>query len=311
MNKYSDEQVHLAARLYYVDGLGQAEVARLVKVSQATVSRLLAQAKERGIVRITVADYEPRHASLERALKERYRLRHAVVIKTLSGLSPDETRKIVARFAAPILEPLVPQGAVIALGGGYSLHELVKVLPPAKKDVTVVQAMGGVDSTPTQYDAHKLSQILAEKWEGKFLMFNAPALLPDKRTRDAFVALEQIRTVYEKLSVADVALVGVGTLRQSIFVERNIFGDKGFAELRKSGAVGEICGRYFTAEGRECETRFRDRLIGMELGMLKAIPEVIGVVVGEDRAEAVAAAIHGGLVKSLVVDESGAKALLA
>ncbi len=311
MNKYSDEQIHLAARLYYVDGLGQAEVAKLVKVSQAKVSRLLTQAKERGIVRITVADYEPRNEEMERALLARFPLRHAMVIKTMEGLSPEETRQIVARFAAPLLERLIPRGAVLAIGGGYSLYELMKALPPLKKEVTAVQAMGGVDSTPAPYDSHKLSQLVAEKWEGKFLMFNAPALLPDKRTRDTFLKLEQIRAVYEKLSVADVALIGVGTLKKSVFVERNSFGQKGFAEIRKSGAVGEICGRYFTSVGRECETAFRDRLIGIGLETLKKIPEVIAVIPGEDRAEAAAAAIRGGMVKSVIMDESGAKALLA
>ena len=35
--RYSDEQLRLAARLYYLDGLGQTEVAKFVKVSQAKV----------------------------------------------------------------------------------------------------------------------------------------------------------------------------------------------------------------------------------------------------------------------------------
>ncbi|MFM1746963.1 MAG: hypothetical protein RLZZ188_629, partial [Verrucomicrobiota bacterium] len=65
LNAYSDDQLRMLARLYYVDGLGQLEVARLAKVSQAKVSRLLALARERGIVRITVADYDPRHPELE------------------------------------------------------------------------------------------------------------------------------------------------------------------------------------------------------------------------------------------------------
>ena len=44
-NDYSDDRLRLAARLYYVDGLGQNEVAKFAKVSQAKVSRLLADRK--------------------------------------------------------------------------------------------------------------------------------------------------------------------------------------------------------------------------------------------------------------------------
>lgn len=94
----SDEQIHLAARLYYVDGLGQAEVAKLVRVSQAKVSRLLALAKEKGIVRITVADYEPRNQKLEKEMLSRFGLHHAIVIRTVSGLSAGETRHMVAHL---------------------------------------------------------------------------------------------------------------------------------------------------------------------------------------------------------------------
>jgi deoxyribonucleoside regulator len=75
--------------------------------------------------------------------------------------------------------------------------------------------------------------------------------------------------------------------------------------------VGEICGRFFDAEGRECNSRWRNRAISLELEYLRKIPQVIGVAAGPDRAPAVAAAMRGGLLKSLLIDERGALALLA
>ncbi len=305
------EQIHLAARLYYADGLGQAEVAKLVRVSQAKVSRLLSLAKEKGIVRITVADYEPRDKKLEKEMLARFGLRHVIVIRTGNGLPAGETRRMVAHFSASILEKLIPQGCSLAIGGGRSLEALVRALPSAKKDVMVIQAMGGADSNVASYDAHELSQMVAEKWGGHFFMFNAPALLPDKRTMEVFSKLGQIRMIRDKLRKADVAIVGVGTLEDSVFVERNIFGKEGLDQFRKCGAVGEICGRYFNNKGRECATSFRDRLIGISLETLRRIPEVIAVTSGEDRAPALAAAIRGKLVKSVVLDVAGARALLA
>ena len=41
------------------------------------------------------------------------------------------------------------------------------------------------------------------------------------------------------------------------------------------------------------------------------IPHVVGIAAGAERAAAVAAALKGGMVKSLLIDESGAQALLA
>src|SRR3954451_8968855 len=104
---YSDDQLRLAARLYYIDGLGQSEVARFAKVSQAKVSRLLALARERGIVRITVADYEPRERRLESALRARLGLDTVVVIKTQEDMGPEDLRRAVGHFAAPVIAGLM------------------------------------------------------------------------------------------------------------------------------------------------------------------------------------------------------------
>jgi hypothetical protein len=97
-NLYSEDRLRLAARLYYIDGLGQSDVAKFVKVSQAKVSRLLALARERGIVRITVADYEPRHTELEAQIRSRLGLSTVVVIKAFEGLAESDLRKAVGHF---------------------------------------------------------------------------------------------------------------------------------------------------------------------------------------------------------------------
>ena len=83
------------------------------------------------------------------------------------------------------------------------------------------------------------------------------------------------------------------------------------ALLATAGAVGEIFGRFFDHRGRECVTPWRDRVISMSLDQLKKVPQVIAVVSGSDRASALLAAIRGGLVKSLVVDDTCASALLS
>jgi deoxyribonucleoside regulator len=85
LDKHSDEQLRLAARLYYLDGLAQSEVAKFVKVSQAKVSRLLAAARELGVVRISVAEYEPRNQALERSICSAFGLNAVAVIKVFEG----------------------------------------------------------------------------------------------------------------------------------------------------------------------------------------------------------------------------------
>lgn len=310
LSQYSDEQLRLAARLYYLDGLAQNEVARFVKVSQAKVSRLLAAARERGIVRISVAEYEPRNQVLERALRKEFGLDAVAVIKTLAGATSEDARRAVGHFGAPFVAALLPPKSVVAIAGGRTIRELVQLLPEDKeRQLTVVQAMGSIDSTIGPEDALELARILARRSGGRFEALNTPAFVPDRKTRDSFLVLPQIRSVREHLTRANVAIVGVGTLTDSVFVARNVLSPRDLQDLASDGAVGEICGRFYDKNGRECASDWRDRVLSIGLDQIRRIPQVIGVVAGGDRSAAIAAAIRGGLLKALVVDEQAARFL--
>ncbi|PTY05153.1 transcriptional regulator [Opitutaceae bacterium EW11] len=311
-HNYSDDHLRLAARLYYIDGLAQNEVARLSKVSQAKVSRLLALARQRGIVRISVADYDPRHPQLEEQLTRKLGLGTAIVIKAIDGLGSTDLRRAVGHFSAAAVDALIKPAATIALAGGRTLHELVNHLAPSQnRAVTVVQAMGSVDSTVSAFDAQEVGRALAQRLGGSFLALNTPAYMPERRTRDVLLQLEQVRTVRSQLDRADLAFVGLGTLENSVFVERGVLGSAEVAKLRRAGTVGETCGRFFDADGRECATPWRSRVMSVELDQLRHIPQVIGVVSGDDRSAAILAATRGGILKGLVIDETGARTLLA
>lgn len=311
-NDYSDDQLRLVARLYYLDGLGQSEVARFAKVSQAKVSRLLALARERGIVRITVADYDPRRPELEDQLCARYGLARAAVIKASQGVTAPELRRSVGHFGAGAVDTLIEPGSTIAIAGGRTIHELVHHFPAASaKSLTVVQAMGSVDSSVSIFDAQEVGRLMAQRLGGTFLALNTPAFIPERRTRDALLALPQVRNVRDTLTRANVALVGLGTLTNSVFVERGTLDGTMTRELQRAGAIGEVCGRFIDANGNECATSWRDRVISIELEQLRKIPHVVGVVSGGDRTDAIRAAIKGRILKALVIDEIGAAALLA
>ncbi len=309
---YSDDVLRMAASLYYVDGLGQTEVANLVRVSQTKISRLLAVALDRGIVRISVDQYDPRLKVLEERLCAKFALQSAAVIKTARNATREAARQTVGHFGAPYVASLFPQAGVIALGGGRSVADVIHRFRRSDgRRLTVVQAMGSIDSNISPVDALELGRTLVGLWGGEFLTLSTPAFVPDKKTRDVFLGSHQIQSVWQRLRKADAALVGVGPLEQSVYSERGVLTVADVTQLRACGAVGEICGRFFDAKGRECTSPWRNRAISIELDHLRKIPQVIGVAAGPDRAPAVAAALRGGLLKSLLIDESGATALVA
>ena len=191
-----------------------------------------------------------------------------------------------------------------AIAGGRSIRELVQHVPDDKnRHLTVVQAMGSMDSSVGSEDALELGRILARRSGGRFLSLNSPAFVPDRRTRDAFLSLPQIHSVRQELARADVALVGVGTLDNSAFAARGVLTPRDMEELAGCGAVGEICGRFYDKDGQECDSRWRDRVVSIDLEQLRKIPQVIGIVAGGDRSAAIAAAVRGNLLKGLLIDD--------
>jgi DNA-binding transcriptional regulator LsrR (DeoR family) len=308
---YSDELLCLTARLYYVDGLGQGEVAKFVQVSQAKVSRLLAMAKERGIVRVTVADYEPRNEALETEIRKRFQLSSVVVIKTLDGLDKPDLRRTIGHFAAPILNEIIKEDDTVALAGGRTIYELIHSLPKSKgKDLSVVQAMGSVDSSVSEFDAQEVGREMTQRLGGRYFALNTPAFISTAETCKALVELEQVKRVREMMGKANLAIIGVGTLEDSVFIDRGVLSEDDLKDLRKAGVVGEICGRFIDKDGKECSTAWRDLVISMDFEQLRRIPQVIAVVSGQNRSEALFAAIRGKLVKGLIINQAGAAELL-
>jgi len=304
----------LVARLYYLDNLGQQEVADMVGVSRTSVSRLLARARERGVVRIEVSPYEPRNRNLESALVQRFDLRHAVVVKTLPGVSVAQIRRTVGYFAGPVVAEWLRPQSVVGLAGGRTLRELVQYLTPEAglpAGITAVQLMGNVGASVSPVDAAELTHLMAQRSRGVFYPLSAPAFAPDPATRAAYMSHAHVQLVWQLFDAMELAMVGVGTLDDSVFIERGALEEGGLRRLRALGAVGEICGRFYDRDGRECQADHHERVLSITLDQLRRVPAVVGVTNGPGRAEAVRAALTGQLLKSLVTDEAGAQAIMA
>ena len=308
---FTDDQLLLAARLSYIEELPQARIAKLVNTSQAQVSRMLALARERGLVRITVAEREPRDAELERRLRDRLGLA-AVVVRTVPGLAGEDLRALVGLSAAPIVAGWLGDGQRIAIAGGRTLRCLVEACRPAAPlpGLRVLQAMGQVAAVAAPADASEIGRTLATRTGGGFAALGAPAYLPDAATCRRLVAHGHVAGVLADLARADLALVGVGTVAESLVIERGALTARDTAALRRAGAVGEILGRFFDKRGRPCTTGLEERTVSLSLDRLAALPRAVAVAAGRDRAAALRAAAAGGLVREAIIDQDLAHALL-
>ncbi|GIK71433.1 MAG: transcriptional regulator [Chloroflexota bacterium] len=312
MNEADIDLLSLTAKLYYQDNLDQNAIANIIGVSRSTVSRLLARARDIGIVTISINHYAPRNLEVEEALCKYLGLQRAIVVRTFAEGNILNIRRTVGYIAAQAISEIIPNDSVVGTAGGRTIYDLVRYMQPRKtpSSAMVVQLMGNIGPRVGQIDAIEIAHTLAAKLGGVFYTMSAPVFAHDIQTRDLFLASPQVQELLRLFDRLQVALVGIGVLENSAFVERQILSPENAHELRLKGVVGEICGRFFDIDGSEVDTPYRDQVVGVSLERLIATKEVIAVTNGADRAEAICAAVRGGIVKGLVIDETGANAIL-
>ena len=110
----------------------------------------------------------------------------------------------------------------------------------------------------------------------------------------------------------EVALVGIGSVEPSALLREsgNISSAADQAELRAAGAVGDVCLRFFDAEGHGVDTSFDRRLVGATAEQIRSIPRRVAVAGGARKHAAIRAALLGRWVSVLITDVHTAEALL-
>ena len=112
-------------RMYYLQDLTQAEIARQLFISRPQVCKLISRAKEINVISIHINDPFSEESKLSVALKERYRLSDAVVIN-LQGSEGTEALEALAKNLSILLSGYVSNGNMVAVFRPAMLSRLVR-----------------------------------------------------------------------------------------------------------------------------------------------------------------------------------------
>lgn len=308
----SADDLWRAALLYYVEGRSQADVADELGTSRPNVSRMLAEAQRRGIVEIRVHHPEGRAPDLESQLERRFGLATARVARRSSSRDAlEDTGRVGARVLVEALE----DGSTVALSWGHALQALVRAVEADRDhDVTLLQLLGGTSAVGHGVSGQELVRELAGRLGADYRPLHAPATL---RTADAARTVTAEDSVAGSLAAAaraHLAFVGVGDPSRGSSAAVLDSLDLSPAELEDFWAarpVGDLAGRFYDDDGQPVPGPVDDRVVGVTLDQLRGVDHVVGVACGREKAVAVAAAIRGGHLGSLVCDETLARELLA
>ena len=313
-----DEQLRLmtkVARLYHEHGLRQPEIAARLHVSQPRVSRLLKQAEAEGIVRTTVVVPPGVQTGLEDVLEEAYGLREAVVVECLDTTEDGVTYDL--GFAtARYLEATLTGGDIVGISSwSATLLAAVDAMRPLARSGAdrVLQLFGGVGNPAAEAHAARLTQRFADLTGSKPTFLLAPGIASSIEARDAIMQDQFVKEAVGGLDDVTLALVGIGALEPSSLLQSsgNIYSEDELQALGERGAVGDICLRFFDAEGRSVASAVDERVIGVTLQQLARTDRTVGVAGGERKYEAIRGALLGGWVNVLITDHVTAQQLVA
>lgn len=301
------------ARLYHEQKVRQPEIASRLSISQSRVSRLLSQAIEIGVVRITVVSPTSVHPELEEQLRERLGLRD-VVVAHVDDDSEESALSAIGSAGATYLGTTLTDGDRIGLSSwSATLLAVVDAMSPNGTNVTeIVQIQGGVGNPAAQVQATRLTDRFAAVTGAQAKYLAAPGLVGSKAVRDGLLAdpyISEVTTDWNQLSVA---LLGIGALQPSPLLKDsgNTISEADMQLLRNAGAVGDVCLHFFDRYGKVVSSELDERIISITAEQLFAVPRRVGFAGGKRKAEAIFAAAKAKWIDVLITDSVTANALI-
>lgn len=311
-----DDLLVTVATLYYELNQNQQEIAERLEMSRSSVSRMIKEARDRGIVEIRIHRPVYRDYRLEQGLIEHFGLQDAYVLITSPDTRDEQALAGVGSLAGRYLERVIaslPQGSSIGISWGTGVHAAVSTMAEDReRQIDVVQILGGVGASNPLIDGADLARALASKLGGRNYSLHAPALVKQDGLRDLLVNEPGVREALERAQAVSLAIGGVGTLQReaSSYLRAGHLSLAELDTLREQGLVGESAGRFFDIEGRDTPYAVNERVVGISLEQLRHIPRVIAIARGLPKAQSIVGALRGRFLTVLATDDITARVVL-
>lgn len=316
MNRQDRAQAaYEAAVMHFVQGETMESIARRLSVSRSTVSRLISEAKDTGLVQVTIHPPQAAASELQSTIGEMFNV-GVKVVPVPFGVNEARRLNAVAQVAAITVSNLMKPDTVIGVAWGNTIASLVDhLVPRPARGSIAVQLNGAANASTTGIPyAGSLMEQFGKSFGSAVQHFSVPAFFDFAETRDALWRERSINAVREIQQKADIALFGIGSMTSkspSLVYSGGYLSFDEIRELREDGVVGDICTVLLRGDGSWEDLEINSRASGPTPTDLQKIPQRIGVVSGTDKIAATVAALRAGVITDLVIDEDSAELLHA
>lgn len=296
-------QMIRVAELYYMQNMTQQEIANIAGISRPTVSRLLEDARTQGIVEIKLHISEDIESGVAGELRERLGFQEVLVVNTREQ-DYNKSMDKLSKAAADYLTGVVRSNMTIGVSWGRAMKALAVAMPSLPLEhVKVVQTVGSLGMTDSNFDGTDVVSILASKLGGSYRSVCGPAILPTKAIAHELRQIPAIFQALEEAAHADLYITGIGSFEEpdNSLQRAGYINSQEKIALRDQGAVANILARVLDKEGNEI-SEFNARSLSIPLECLKKSALTIGISASESKADAVLALAKGQYLDTLIID---------
>lgn len=300
-----------AGWLSYVGGLTQDQIAAELGISRQRAQRLVSRAMAEGLIHVRLHHRIASCLDLEAALTDRFGLQRVRVTPSL-GAAVDPVRAIAPAAAAEMERILATTDPLtIALGTGRSLRAMVDAMEPMSALHHRLVSLNGNIAPDGSASFFDVVMRLADKVKAPHFPMPVPVVSPTEAENAAFHALPPVRRVMALSRNADVVVVGVGQMSDDAPMLKDGFVTRAeLTEMQRGGAVGEVAGWVYGADGVYLDFGINRRTGGVRVEPALARPS-IGIAAGAAKVPALLGALKSKIINSLITDEATAEALVA
>ena len=295
--------------LYHVEGRTQNDIATHLGINRVMVVRLLADARRRNEVRVTISAPLVELVELEREFETRFDIGR-VIIAPFADTEGDPV-KVIAAAAGSFISGLMRPGMTVGVGWGRTLYNTLPFISGGTlEDFRVVSLLGGI-AAARRFNPAEFAWQFAELFQAEGFLIPAPAVVDSPETKHALLERCGLAAIFEMADKLDVALLSVGgitTLTTSYRTGYITEADR--RSLIEAGAVGEVLYNFIDAEGGLVDHNVNQRVISVNLSRLRRTPERVLISGGREKVMALRAAIGTLAPTTLITDEQTARSLL-
>ncbi|AZC15137.1 sugar-binding domain-containing protein [Microbacterium sp. ABRD28] len=304
-----------AAQLYYMQDLTMDAIARELRTSRSSVSRLLSQARETGLVEIVIHSPLEGPSRLAADIRDRFGVT-AHIVPVPDRASDVERLDRVALSAARTLASWVDSNQSVGIAWGSTIGAVSRHLPRRvthNTEVVQLNGAGNMRTTGIMYASELLSRF-GDAFGAQVHQFPVPAFFDDPATKRAFWRERSIRRVLEMQASLDLAVFGVGSPFAEVpshVYQGGYLDAEDYRALSREHVVGDVATVFYRADGSSDGIPLNERATGPDFSVLRRAPRRVGIVAGRAKVPSLRGALRAGLITDVILDESTARDLAA